>query len=321
MLVTVAALASCAGPQRSAAPPGGYFGQETPGMRPALFAPGVVSTPNAVELNGVFSPDFSEFFFTRTTVRPGGGEGVSRMHRSVLGADGVWSAPEHVQVWPDDATSLAVDMAYSPDGERLYFLGDHPHERTGGKANLDIWVTERTPDGGWSLARPVEPPVWTEHSETYPAVTPDGGLQFSSSRPGGVGGSRDLWRAASDEQGGFLEPVNMGEPVNSEFTESDSCVAPDGSYIVITSDRAGGPGNHDLYVSFRGGEAGEWSEPKLLGHGMNTIDTDYCPMVTPDGKFLFFSRRISEPKDSGWAGLTGGNVYWISTEVIEALRP
>jgi len=113
----------------------------------------------------------------------------------------------------------------------------------------------------------------------------------------------------------------MGEPVNSEFTESDSCVAPDGSYIVITSSRPGGPGHGDLYVSFRDAASGEGSEPKLLGHRINTIDTDYCPMVTPDGKFLFFSRRISEPKDSGWAGLTGGNVYWISTEAIEALRP
>jgi len=288
-------------------------------LRPALFAPGVVSTPEAVELNGVFSPDYSEFFFTHTVLRAGGGEGVSRMHRSVLGADGVWSTPEHVQVWPGDATSLAVDMAYSSDGNRLYFLGRHPHARSPESPSLDIWVSQRTEDGGWSLAAPVPPPVWTEHSESYPALTPDGALQFYSDRPGGNGGA-DLWRAARRENDSFDDPINMGPPVNTRYRESDSCVAPDGSYIVFTSNRPGRPGHGDLYVSFHDAATGEWSEPTLLGHGVNTMDTDYCPMVTPDGKFLFFSQRISEPKDGGWDGVVGGDVYWIDARVILALR-
>jgi len=238
----------------------------------------------------------------------------------VLSPGGVWSAPEHVQIWPDDATSLAVDMAYSPDGNRLYFLGNHPHARSPEEPSADIWVTERTPGGGWSLATPVPPPVWTEHSESYPALTPEGALQFSSDRPGG-NGRTDLWRAAPKSGGGFEAPVNMGPRVNSENSEGDSCAAPDASYIVFTSGRPGGPGHGDLYVSFRDAASGEWSEPTLLGHGVNTVDTDYCPMVTPDGAYLFFSRRRSEPPGSGWAGVVEGDVYWISTRVIEALRP
>ena len=287
-------------------------------MRPALFAPGIVSTPDAVELNGVFSPDGSEFFFTRMTMSPGG-EQIFRMHRSLLGPDGTWSTPEHVQVYPGDATSLAVDMAYSSDGDRLYFLGRHPHALSPESPSLDIWVSDRTDDGGWSLATPVPPPVWTAHSESYPSLTPDDTLQFASNRPGGYG-SADLWRAARREDGGFDEPVNMGPPVNTEDRESDSCVAPDGSYIVFTSSRPGGPGNADLYVSFRDAGSGEWSEPALLGHGINSTDTDYCPMVTPDGRYLFFSRRVSDPPDVGWDGVVAGNVYWIDARAIHALR-
>lgn len=312
-------LASCAGSARHAAPSGGYLGQSEPELRPSLFAPGVVSTPEAVELNGVFSPDFSEFFFTRMALPPGGGEGVFRMHRSVLGPGGVWSAPEHVQVWPNDATSLAVDMAYSPDGDRLYFLGNNPHALSPDSPSNDIWVSQRTEDGAWSLATPVPAPVWTAHVESYPALTPAGAIQFSSNRPGGLGAT-DLWRAAPRDRSGFHEPVNMGPRINSAHSEGDSCVAPDGSYIVFTSGRPGGPGNGDLFVSFRVGASGEWSEPRLLGHGVNTTDTDYCPMVTPDGRFLFFSRRVSEPRNAGWDGVVAGDVYWISTRVIEALR-
>jgi len=319
MPITIAVLASCAGSPRRAAPAGVYMGQPAPGLSPALFAPGIVSTPDAVELNGVFSPGFDEFFFTRTTVLPGGGEGISRMHRSVLGPDGTWTTPEHVQVWPDNATSLAVDMSYSPDGARLYFLGRHPHALSIEKPGFDIWVSERTNVGGWSLASPIPPPIWTEHIESYPAVTPDGGLLFSSNRPGGNGGG-DLWLASPKTGGGFDTPVNLGPPINSEQWEGDACTSPDGSYIVFTSDRPGGPGNGDLLVSFRDETSGAWSEPRLLGHGINTVDLDYCPIVTPDGRYLFFSRRISDPKDAGWDRVVGGDVYWISTKVIHELR-
>lgn len=319
-LATLALLASCAGTPRSVAPPGGYLGQTLPGSSPELFAPGIVSTPDAVELNGVFSPDFTEFFFARRTEQPGGAGRVSRMFRCVLRPGGAWSTPEPLKVWPDGAGSLAVDMACSPDGKRLYFLGKHPHAFAPEEPSLDIFVCDRTEEGGWSLAKPVPPPVWTGHTESYPAFTPEGALQFSSDRPGGQG-KTDLWRAAPHAGGGFELPENMGPVVNSPYSEGDSCVAPDGSYIVFTSNRPGGPGNGDLYVSFRGRAAGEWSEPVLLGNDVNTSDTEYCPMVTPDGRCLFFSRRISEPKDGGWDKVVAGDVYWIRTEAIRALHP
>jgi len=120
-------------------------------------------------------------------------------------------------------------------------------------------------DGRTSHAKPVPPLVWTEHSESYPALTPDGLLQFSSRRPGGYGSS-DLWRAARRDDGRIDEPVNMGRPVSTEHSEGDSC-------------------------------------------------------VSPDGGDLFFSRRVSDPRESGWAGVAGGDVYWIDARAIEALRP
>jgi hypothetical protein len=49
--------------------------------------------------------------------------------------------------------------------------------------------------------------------------------------------------------------------------------------------------------------------------------TAYCPMVTPDGKYLFFSRRRSDPPDGGWPRVVVGDVYWVDAAVIERLRP
>lgn len=87
-----------------------YFGQQTPGITPVLFAPGVVST-NAIELNGVFAPDGRAFFFTRIV------DGVFTMYRSVFGAGG-WSAPSPLMVFPNSDKATAVDMASRPTAQR-----------------------------------------------------------------------------------------------------------------------------------------------------------------------------------------------------------
>ncbi len=67
----------------AASPQPPYFGQPTPGITPERFAPSVVST-DAIELNGAFTPDGREFFFTRIV------DGVFTMHRPVFGDSG-WS--------------------------------------------------------------------------------------------------------------------------------------------------------------------------------------------------------------------------------------
>lgn len=89
---------------------------------------------------------------------------------------------------------------------------------------------------------------------------------------------------------------------------------------MLTSDRPGGHGNGDLYISIRDPRSGAWGEPVNLGPQINTADTDYCPMITPDGRYLFLSRRVSDPIDSGWEGVIAGDVYWVDTTVIERLR-
>ncbi len=44
--------------------------------------------------------------------------------------------------------------------------------------------------------------------------------------------------------------------------------------------------------------------------------TDFCPMGTPDGKVLFFSRRVG----ASWEETTAGDVYWVDAAVLDELR-
>ncbi len=312
IVICVGLVANCGGSPPDSGPAADftptYLGEQPPGETPQPFAPGIVNT-DAIELNGVVSPDDREFFFTRVI------DGVFVMHQRLLGEDGSWGDPEPVYTYPDRAPGLAVDMAYSPDGSRLYFLGRYSEELKGDETNSDLFVIERQEDGGWSLATALSAPVNTpDFRESYPSVVADGSLYFSSDRPGSLG-KTDIWRAQRRADGTFDEPVNLGSPVNSEHSEGDTYVAPDESWLVITSSRPGGVGGGDLYVSFRGDD-GRWSEPQLLPSTINSELLDYCPMGTPDGRYLFFSRRTGD----SWDEADAGDVYWVDTAVIERMR-
>lgn len=283
-----------------------YMGQVPPGLEAALFAPGVVNTA-AIELNGVFTPDGREFFFARQL------DGVGTIHHSVLGSGG-WSAPVPLDVYGASVRSLAVDMAVSPDGDSLYFLGQHPHAGAPENPTTDIWVSQRV-DGAWSTAEVVPAPVSTAAAELYPVVVADGSLYFSSDRDNDAG-RLGLWRAQRLPDGRFAEPVKLPPPINSEAGIGDSYLTPDERTIVFSSRRAPSQGNGDLFVAFRLADGG-WSQPASLGPGINTAEHEFCPMATPDGKYLFFSRRWG----ATWDTTTEGEVYWVDMRILDRFRP
>lgn len=283
-----------------------YLGQTPPGMTPVRFAPGIVSTP-AIEINAAFRPDFQEFFFARQV------NGVFTLFRSSL-AGRTWSEPEAVPVFPGGASGVAVDMAFSPDGRELYFLGRFKPGTPPLEAPLDIWVT-RQRDGRWTMAEVVPDPVSTGAAEFYPIVVADGSLYFVSDRPGGHGRG-DIYRAPRGADGRFGTPVNVGSPPNSDGGEGDAFVSPDERYLIVSSTRPGGAGRGDLYVSFRDAD-GRWGQPIALGAGINTPDHEFCPIATPDGRYLFFSRTYG---GGTWPTTTDADVFWIDMAVVERLK-
>ena len=144
--------------------------------------------------------------------------------------------------------------------------------------------------------------------DVYPTLTARGDLYFCSRREGGQG-RHDIYRARLVD-GRFARPENLGSPINSEASDFDPYVAPDESYIIFASDRPGGLGNADLYIRFRGKD-GAWSEPRNMGAPVSSPYLDYAPMLSPDGKYLFFT--------SGRGG--ADDIYWVDARVIDAMRP
>ena len=140
------------------------------------------------------------------------------------------------------------------------------------------------------------------------SVAADGSIYFASDDPGGLG-SGDLY-VSRFADGRYLAPVNVGAPVNSEYEERGPFIAPDQSYLLFMRARApGNLGMIDLYVSFRNAD-GSWSAPRNLGPRVNSEGNEICPIVSPDGRYLFFNSSRSGNDDD----------YWVDAGLIQELR-
>ncbi|MEO1044431.1 MAG: hypothetical protein AAFX04_03210 [Pseudomonadota bacterium] len=275
---------------------GPYLGQQTPGMEPEVFAPGLISLENERELNSVFSPDGKIFMFSRIV------NGVFKMFYSRLRDDGSWQEPGLAapsKTYPGHAD---VDMMFSPDGDWLYFISDRPLAGYS-LEQFNIWRS-RISRHGLSTPEPLGPEINTPGHDLYPMLVADGSLYFSANRDDSIG-ARDSYRAQYTD-GRFETPVNLGPGINSKIDEGDIYVSPDESYIIhVSAARPDSLGGADLYISFKQAD-GSWGQGVNMGPLINTPETDYCPMVTPDGKYFFFTR--------------GNDIMWVDAAIIETYR-
>jgi WD40-like Beta Propeller Repeat len=251
---------------------------------PELFAPGIISTPDD-ELNAAFTPDQNTVYFSRSL--PNNRMGVIMVSHS---ARGRWSAPEIASF---SGRYSDYDPFVTTDGAHLFFISNRPRPgatATAPQRTFDIWVVDKNATG-WSEPRTFGPPINTDGQEFYPTVAADGTLYFSSNRPGGKGAG-DIYRSRVVD-GQYVEPENLGDSVNTASHEGDPYIAPDESYLVFASygrpDDLGraSAGFGDLYISRS--VAGAWTKARHLDAPINSAAWDYCPIVSPDGRFFYFS--------------------------------
>jgi Tol biopolymer transport system component len=143
--------------------------------------------------------------------------------------------------------------------------------------------------------------------DSYPSVTKDGTLYFFSRRDGGLGHG-DIYRSTLSN-GEYTQVENLGKPINTEYHEVDPYIAQDESYIIFCSDKPGGFGKADFYISFRRDE-GLWTEAVHMGGKVNSPQAEYIPYVTPDGKYFFFTSNKSGNRD----------IYWVDAKIIDELK-
>ena len=270
-----------------------YLDQNPPGLEPEVFAPGIISLPDRGEFASVFSADGNELIF-----------GVFEERAEIRATRRVgdtWTEPQTIV---SHEKHSFMDAALTPDGDRLFYISNQPLSGEGEPKDYDLWFSVRTGDG-WGPPQHAGPVINSDGDDYYASFSSEGTLYFTSGRSAAEGRESDFdIHAARWSDGAFLEPARLGDAVNSREYDGDVFVAPDESYLIFSSGRTGGKGSGDLYVSFRT-ESGGWTEAKNMA-GINTESQDYCPFVTRDGRYLFFS--------------SNRDIYWVDASVIDTYR-
>lgn len=238
-----------------------------------LYLKGIVNT-GLFEMNSSFSKSSDEFFYSIA-------DPFQNFNAILLvkKKDNKWGDPEVVSF---SGQFSDFDPFISPDGNRMYFCSRRPldqNDESVGDAN--IWFVEKD-EGAWGQPEALGSLINSNYDEYYVSVSEKGKLFFSSTREGGIG----MWDIYLFDSNTVL---NVGESINSEFREWDPFISPDENYIIFTSDRPNGFGGGDLYISFKSID-GEWNTPVNLGEEVNTSDYEYCPYISSDRKYLYFSR-------------------------------
>ena len=157
-------------------------------------------------------------------------------------------------------------------------------------------------DGQWQKAEPMGIPINTEDNEGAQFITSDGKRMFftACNRDDGLG-KCDIYM--SEKLGnGWSIPVNLGEPINSSFSEKQPSLTSDGKTLYFSSNRPGGKGGMDIWVSTLNTK-GKWGVPINLGDSINTPMDEISPYVHPDNQTLYFS-------SNGWPGMGGYDLYY-----------
>ena len=300
---------------------GSYLGQKPPGEVPVLFAPDIVST-GLDELNSIFSPDGKEFYFCV---------------RNFLGAVSIFQMKLENEIWSDPkclpfASKFGdIDITMSPDGDIILFSSKRPIPgEVDPKEDYDFWMAKR---GGDSWGEPIYlgEDINSERHDFYPMMTNNGTIYFSSQREGP--GTNNIYRSKWVD-GKYTRAEKLGDAINTEHREFDPYVSPDESILIYTSQRPEGFGSGDLYISFKD-KNGNWTKALNMGDKINTSGSEYCPMISPDQKYLFFTsaRRIGSIKpDNPFTyedfkrihnGPENGlsDIYWTDARIIEELKP
>ncbi len=212
-------------------------------------------------------------------------------------------------------TVNAFAMQYFPvmtaDEQELIFT-----RRVGGGQDddEDLVVCKQDSAGGWKSPVSISPNINTPLNEGTCTISADGRQLIFTSCIGRRGyGSCDLFesRKVGEE---WSKPLNLGPEINSPAWESQPSLSSDGRMLFFVSDRRGGLGNKDIYVSYKL-DNGRWTKADNLGDKINTPYDEISPFIHVNGRTLFIA-------SNGKPGFGGYDIYrsdyensaWMATE-------
>ena len=257
---------------------------------PTNLGPTVNSS--AEDITATISPDGLELYFGST--RSGGYGSCDLWVTKRASVGDPWGPPSNLG---PEINTAGWDLVgnISADGLTLYFDSGGPYGRA-------YKTTRTTREAPWGPRVDLGPIINGAPGPGHPVISADDlELYFICTGLPGYGGW-DIWvstRTSNSDSWGT--PVNLGPAVNTPANEAALWISPDGLTLLISSDRPGGFGNLDVWMTTRPYKGGAWGPPRNLGPSVNTSYADWITAISPDGRMCYINDYLG-PRPGGHGG-------------------
>ncbi len=256
--------------------------------------------------------DSSEFYYRRFLVMNSSNDKYAQNAqlnlRNINFSRDAFKNPVNVNPVNMGSSINSKDQEYSPAfaiDEKTIYITKRMGNLSDIRPNEDLYFAELN-DESWDKVKDIGPPINTIENEGAFSISSDGNYIFftSCSRNGGKG-QCDIW-LTSKKNNRWDEPKNLQSPINTKYWESQPSISSDGRMLYFSSDRPGGYGGTDIWVSEFSNSG--WSAPKNLGPTVNTSKDEQFPFIHSDNRTLYFS-------SNGHPGLGKSDLYLTRKDV------
>jgi OOP family OmpA-OmpF porin len=281
------------------------------------------------EIHPVIAPDGGTLYFVRVSHpsnnfgKNNGNMGSNDVWFSQHRSDGRWSIARKM---PNTINKDRYNDLFSitPDGNTILIRGVYKNGRRQSEIGISKCTKTKT---GWTQPEQVDIPKLDAmcKGQFLSAFLTNNGkalmLGFAEKKNSK---NDDLYFSLMDKEGNWSKPESLGSEINTSAKETTPFLASDNSTLYFASDRKGGHGGTDIWVSRRRGRGwNKWTEPINLGEKINSKEDDYYYSITASGEYAYmttknntigkgdiirFKLRGNAPKNDGLASLqSSGN--------------
>ncbi len=280
---------------------GDYLGQAVPNDTPYVFAPNLVSSRHLEHSSAVFSENGNTVVWCSIQ------DNIKKLFQ-MQRINNQWTEPKLLDLFNDSCAIWSDGPIFFPGTNRLFFntarkISDSTDASS--KVKSRIWNAEYI-KGNWGEPMLYDGLVNSDIGQI--SFTQDSTIYF-------LGKQEGAWHEigiyySKYKDGKYETPIPMPLEINESFQNWTPFISPDESYLIYSKCINHGDFG-DLYITYFDEQIKKWSIPQNMGEAINSGAQERFPYVSPDGKYLFFTR---------WTRENDQDVFWINSDIIDRLR-
>ena len=245
------------------------------------------------ELNPVISPDGRTLYFGRKN-HPANRFGV-KGSETISGSQDIWFSEKVGDTWSTarrlsevlNRDQYNTILSISPDGQTILLKGAYVN---GAYETRGFSISNKT-TAGWTVPVKVDIPGYEQMSKgknEYAYLTMDGKAILLAFARKKNSEDDDLY-VSFFEDGRWTRPLELGEEINTKYSETTPFLSADGKTLYFSSDRPGGQGSQDIYLTRRLDDTWQhWRKPQNLGSPINSEEYDAYYSISAKGDYAYF---------------------------------